>query len=131
MKIFGFEAYALTPKNQHSQLDPVSKKCIFVGCDDVKKGYLLSYLTSHKIIISRDVIFDESFLIESKNIRDVEHEQVISKQLVKLENQSSHDSKKQEEVSSEREVIEDEEIQEIVETPIAYTKKIIKGEKSS
>jgi len=34
-----------------------------------------------------------------------------------LENQSSNDSKKQEEVSGEREVIEEEEIQEIVETP--------------
>ena len=33
-----------------------------------------------------------------------------------MENQSSNDSKKQE-VSGEREVIEDEEIQEIVETP--------------
>ena len=34
-----------------------------------------------------------------------------------MENQSSHDSKKQEEVSSENEVIEDEEIQEDGETP--------------
>ena len=34
-----------------------------------------------------------------------------------MENQSSHDSKKQEEVSGEREVIEDEKIQENVETP--------------
>ena len=34
-----------------------------------------------------------------------------------MENQFSHDSKKQEEVSGEREVIEDEEIQENVETP--------------
>ena len=47
----------------------------------------------------------------------MEQEQVISKQLIHLENQYSHDSKKQEEVSSEREVIEDEEIQENVETP--------------
>ena len=47
----------------------------------------------------------------------MEQEQVISKQLIQLENQSSNDSKKQEEVSGEREVIEDEEIQEIVETP--------------
>ena len=44
-------------------------------------------------------------------------ERVLSKQLVQLENQSSHDSKKQEEVSGEREVIEYEEIQENVETP--------------
>ena len=47
----------------------------------------------------------------------MEQEHVLSKQLVQLENQSSHDSKKQEQVSGEREVIEDEEIQENMETP--------------
>ena len=47
----------------------------------------------------------------------MEQEHVISKQLVRLENQYSHDSKKQEEVLGEMEVIEDEEIQENVETP--------------
>ena len=47
----------------------------------------------------------------------MEQEQVISKQLIQLQNQSSHDSKKQEEVSGEREPIKDEEIQENVETP--------------
>ena len=90
----------------------------FVGYNDVTKGYRLWYPTSHKIVISRDIIFDESSLIKSENVRaDVEQKQVIWKQLVQLENQYSHDSKKQEEVSGEREVIEDEEIQEIVETP--------------
>ena len=47
----------------------------------------------------------------------MEQEHAISKQLIQLENQFSHDSKKQKEFSSEREVIGDEEIQEIVETP--------------
>ena len=35
LKIFGCEAYALTPKNKCSKLDHRSKKCIFVGYDDV------------------------------------------------------------------------------------------------
>ena len=39
------------------------------------------------------------------------------KKLVHLENQYSHDSNKQEDVFGEREVIEDEEIQENMETP--------------
>ena len=75
--------YALTLKNKRFQLDPRSKKCIFVGYDDVTKGYRLWDPTSHKIVISRDVIFYESSLIKSENVRvDVEQEHVISKQLV-------------------------------------------------
>ena len=35
LKIFACEAYALIPKNQRSKLDPRSKKCIFVGYNDV------------------------------------------------------------------------------------------------
>ena len=60
LKIFGCEAYALTPKNQCSKLDPRSKKCTFVGYDDVMKWYRLWDPTAHKIVINRDVIFDES-----------------------------------------------------------------------
>ena len=132
LKIFGCEAYALTPKNQCSKLDPRSKKCIFVGYDDVTKGYRLWDSTTQNIVLSRDVIFNEYSLIKSRNVRvDVEQKHVLSKQLVQLENQYAHDSKKQEEVSGEREVIKDEEIQENVEIPQPYTKKINKGEKSS
>ena len=56
LKIFVCEAYALTPKNQRSKLDPRSKKCIFVGYDDVMKVYRLWDPTSHKIVIDKDVI---------------------------------------------------------------------------
>ena len=69
LKIFGCEAYALTPKNQHSKLDPRSTKCIFVGYDDVIKWYRMWDPTAHKIVINRDVIFDESSLIKSENVR--------------------------------------------------------------
>ena len=75
LKIFGCEAYALTPKNQRSKLDPRSKKWNFVGYYDVMKGYRLWDPTAHKIVISRDVIFDESSLIKSKSVKvDVEQE---------------------------------------------------------
>ena len=73
LKFFGCEAYALTPKNQRSKLDPKSKKCIFVGYDDVTKGYRLWDPSARKIVIGRDVTFDESSLIKSKNVTfDVE-----------------------------------------------------------
>ena len=69
LKIFGCEAYALTPTNQRFELDPRSKKCIFVGYDDVTKGYGSWDTTAHNIVISRDVFFYESSLIKSENVR--------------------------------------------------------------
>jgi len=69
LKIFGCEAYALTPKNQRCKLHPRSKKCIFVGYGDVEKGYILWDPTPHKIIIRKDVIFNESPLIKLKKCR--------------------------------------------------------------
>ena len=126
-EIFGCETYALTPKNQRSKLDPRSMKCIFVGYDDAMKGYRLWDPTSHKIVISKDVIFYESSLIKSESVRvDVEQEHAISKQLIQLENQSSNDSKKQRERSHRR-------WRNSINggNPITYTKKIIKGKKSS
>ena len=65
LKIFGCEVYALIPKNQRSKLYPIrSKKCIFVGYDDAMKRYRLWDPTAHKIVIKRDVNFDEFSLIK-------------------------------------------------------------------
>ena len=106
LKIFGCEAYALTPKNQRSKLDPRSKKCVFVGYDDLTKGYRLWDPTTHKIFISRYVIFDECSLTKLENVYVFEEpEQVLSK-LVHLEIQSSHDLRKQEEVYDNKGVID-------------------------
>lgn len=65
LNIFGCDAYALIPTNQHSKLDPKSKCCVFVGYDDSVKGYRLWDPSSWKIVISRDVTFDESPLLKS------------------------------------------------------------------
>ena len=64
LKIFGCEAYALTPKNQRSKLGPRSKKRIFVGYDDVTKGSRLWDPTTRKIVINIDVFFYETSLIK-------------------------------------------------------------------
>jgi len=62
LKVFGCDAYALVPKHQRSKLDPKSKRYIFVGYGDGTKGYRLWDPTTHKIIINRDVKFNESSL---------------------------------------------------------------------
>ena len=62
LKFFGCDAYVLIPINQRSKLDPKSKCCIFVGYDYAVKGYRLWDPSSWKIVIIRDVTFDESSL---------------------------------------------------------------------
>ena len=64
LKVFGCDAYALLPKNQHSKLDPKSKVFVFVGYGDGVKGYRLWDPTAHVIIINKDVVFDEMSLMK-------------------------------------------------------------------
>jgi hypothetical protein len=86
LRIFGYDAYALTSKYQRSKLDPRSKKYVFVGYGYGVKRYRLSDPTAHKLIIRRDVVFDESSLLKSKLV-DVKviQEQVPQVQQIQLE----------------------------------------------
>jgi hypothetical protein len=61
MRTFGARAYALIPKEQRSKLDQVSRKGIFVGYEPGSKAYRVRLDDSRKIIISRDVTFDEDY----------------------------------------------------------------------
>ena len=58
LKVFGCIAYT-TVKSSHHKLDEKSEKCIFVGYSLQSKAYRLYNPISGKIIISRDVIFNE------------------------------------------------------------------------
>jgi hypothetical protein len=68
LKIFCCDAYDFISKDQCSKLDPRSNKYVFVGYGDRVKGYRLWDPTTHKLIISRDVVFDESSLIKSNMV---------------------------------------------------------------
>ena len=57
--VFGCDAYPLTPKVNRSKLDPTSKKCVFLGYQTGVKGYRLWDPIARKIIVSRDVSFNE------------------------------------------------------------------------
>ena len=59
LKVFGCIAYAHIPKENRDKLDGKGEKCIFIGYSDESKGYRLYQPESKKLIISRDVIFDE------------------------------------------------------------------------
>ena len=64
------------PKGEKAKLDETSEKCIFVGYSSQSKGYRLYNLKTNKLIICRDVVFDEkaSWDWKEKQVQD----QVIS-----------------------------------------------------
>jgi hypothetical protein len=59
LKVFGCICYAQIPKEKRYKLDEKSEKYIFVGYSSMSKGYRLYNLKNNKIIISRDILFDE------------------------------------------------------------------------
>lgn len=58
-RIFGCTAYVHIPDNQRTKLDEKSFKCIFLGVSEESKAYRLFDPKSKKIIISKDVKFEE------------------------------------------------------------------------
>lgn len=59
LKVFGCIAYAQIPKEKRKKLDDRGEKCIFIGYSENSKAYKLFNPITNKVIISRDVIFDE------------------------------------------------------------------------
>nr|GEY71933.1 putative copia-type polyprotein [Tanacetum cinerariifolium] len=58
-KVFGSIAYVHIPDFKRVKLDDKSKKCVFLGVSKESKAYRLYDPVSIKIIVSRDVVFDE------------------------------------------------------------------------
>ena len=58
-RIFGCVAYAHIPNQRRTKLDDKGEKCIFLGVSNQSKAYKLYNPITKKIIVSRDVIFDE------------------------------------------------------------------------
>ena len=78
LKMFGCEAFVHIPKENRAKLDDKSMKCIFLGYVDKDFGYHLWDLVKHKIIRSRDVIFNESEMFK-RTIGELEVKKVIEK----------------------------------------------------
>ncbi|CAL8125961.1 unnamed protein product [Prunus armeniaca] len=58
-RIFGCLAYAHVSDQKRGKLDDKSVKCVLLGVSEVSKAYRLYNPVTQKIIISRDVVFDE------------------------------------------------------------------------
>jgi len=69
MHIFGCSAYYHVTE---SKLDPRAKKAIFLGFSGGVKGYRLWCSESKKVILSRDVTFDEFGMLQQEKSQEKE-----------------------------------------------------------
>ena len=59
LKVFGCIAYVHVPDELCTKLDPKVEKCVFIGYSLEQKGYRCYNPLTHKLRVSRDVVFDE------------------------------------------------------------------------
>ncbi|KAI4357505.1 hypothetical protein L6164_001448 [Bauhinia variegata] len=59
LRVFGCIAFAYIPDQLRKKLDDKGEKCIFIGYSTNSKAYKLYNLQTKKVIISRDVTFNE------------------------------------------------------------------------
>ena len=59
LRVFGCIAYAKIPEARRTKLDDKGEKCIFLGYGDRTMGYKLYNPITKKVIMTRDVIFEE------------------------------------------------------------------------
>ncbi|KAL0355895.1 UNVERIFIED_CONTAM: Retrovirus-related Pol polyprotein from transposon TNT 1-94 [Sesamum radiatum] len=64
LRIFGCPIYVHVPRDERSKLDPKSKQCIFLSYKKGVKGYKFWDPVARKMVISRDAVFDEQFMLQ-------------------------------------------------------------------
>jgi hypothetical protein len=64
LRVFSCPAYVHIPSEEWSKLDPKSRQCVFLGYGKRVKGYKFWDSTSNKAVISRDMVFDENFMLK-------------------------------------------------------------------
>lgn len=66
LKVFGCPAYSLNKSPSKDKFDEKGEKFLFVGYSDESKGYRLINPVNKKLVVARDVIFDEMTVLEWK-----------------------------------------------------------------
>lgn len=66
LKVFGCNVYPLTLKEHRTKLDPMSKKCHFLGYISGVKGCRLWDPLARKLIVSKDISFNELGLLKER-----------------------------------------------------------------
>lgn len=81
-------AYAHVPDQKRTKLDDKGEKCIFIGSSEQSKSYKLYNPVTKKIVVSRDVFYEERFWPWNNNV--VEQQQIA---VSFDEEESSHQQK--------------------------------------
>ena len=70
LRVFGSKCWYTVPKQGRRKLDPRAKEAIFIGYSRGAKGYKLWNQKSQKVVLSRDVRFDEVEGIKNELVKD-------------------------------------------------------------
>jgi hypothetical protein len=73
LKTFGCETFVHIDKENRTKLETKSKKCTFIGYIVNDFGYHLWDYENHKIIRSRDVVFNENVMYRDQ-LQEKKHE---------------------------------------------------------
>ena len=85
LKVFGCLCYALVPAEKRTKLERKSVPGVFVGYNSVKKGYRIFDPSTKKVIVSRDVKFNEGSCwkwngtdasLTEEDLQDLDHQHV-------------------------------------------------------
>ncbi|KAG8473450.1 hypothetical protein CXB51_035780 [Gossypium anomalum] len=82
LKIFGCPAYVHV---NNGKLEPRSIKCVFLGYKAGVKGYKLWCPENRKVVISRDVVFDETAMLPNLSLKDSSNKEIKSRNRTKRE----------------------------------------------
>jgi hypothetical protein len=69
LRVFGCNAYYHTPSEKRKKLDPKGKKGVFIGFSEEVLGWKVLDITTMKVVVSKDVVFDEQQFTEGRELR--------------------------------------------------------------
>ena len=89
LKIFGCIAYAQIPKQKRKKLDDRGEKYIFIGYYENSKVYKLFNPITNKVIIRRDIIFDEDATWNWSTKEETQRQKIMDQEIEEIEEKSN------------------------------------------
>ncbi|PKH48991.1 hypothetical protein CRG98_050339, partial [Punica granatum] len=89
LRIFGSSCYALHKPKSKDKFADRSRRCIFIGYPNGKKGWKLYDLDTEEVFVSRDVVFyEDSFPFVKKEAQEEKYDQPSIQELIYSEDRS-------------------------------------------